>query len=354
MAKFTINGREVSENEFYAAVSLQPIFIAGEKTKSLQKQYQELSELKDKLLLNNTTPRELSEVLAIMTAETVEEIKSIIDKNKTYLKFPKLSNRTEELLDYADKEQEKNGGKKNEEFPDNQFQKNSGIPFKGVSVEESLRYDVAGLSEDKKSWVYSDTLNIKDLGNVSIGVSHKLPPQKENRYKNNPDILGNYVTEDEDWLKESAEKWIQSLTGEISLKEKFAYTGTICKDAGKLSENAGIKHNQQKLPLDIVISRQFPKAIQAIALGTVYGHHKYKETDETYLNFKNVKGGSQTYADASQRHNLDKNSADKESNLPHIFMKLWNVMAETELWMEENKFDLENFTKKFIKNLDSK
>src|SRR5699024_5222202 len=95
-------------------------------------------------------------------------------------------------------------------------------------------------------------------------------------------------------------------------------------------------------PIDRVLTTQFKKSVQAIALCSDYGHKKYPQ-DTDWLNFKRVEGGSQTYADAGARHSLDKNEVDAESGLPHIFHKLWNAMAEVELWIEENNIKLEKY-----------
>lgn len=100
----------------------------------------------------------------------------------------------------------------------------------------------------------------------------------------------------------------------------------------------GQKFNEGKLPMDIVLFRQFPKAFQAVAKCSLNGHNKYKETDQDWLNFKRVDGGSQNYADAALRHSFDKGSLN-DSGLPHIFHKLWNVMAEVELYIEENNIE---------------
>lgn len=102
----------------------------------------------------------------------------------------------------------------------------------------------------------------------------------------------------------------------------------------------GAKYNEGKLPLDKVLFTQFPKAIQAIAKCSMYGHYKYKEYDKDMLNFKRVEGGSQTYADAVLRHSLNKSEEDPESGLPHVFHKAWNAMAELELWIEENDYEI--------------
>jgi hypothetical protein len=101
----------------------------------------------------------------------------------------------------------------------------------------------------------------------------------------------------------------------------------------------GQKFNNGKLPMHIVICRQFPDALKAIALCTEYGHQKYIETDQDYLNFKNVKGGAQAYADALMRHAME-GGVDEESGLPHAWHKAWNALAELQLRIEDiNKYE---------------
>ena len=112
----------------------------------------------------------------------------------------------------------------------------------------------------------------------------------------------------------------------------------------------GLKYNNLKPSLDIIINRQFPKALQLIALATEYGHKKYIENDVNYLNYKSVKGGSQTYFDASARHSTDRNGLD-ESGLPHIIHAVWSSLAGLELWAEENKINIKEFTENYMKNL---
>lgn len=112
----------------------------------------------------------------------------------------------------------------------------------------------------------------------------------------------------------------------------------------------GVKHNQLKPRLDVVINTQFPKALQLIALATEYGNSKYKETDLDMLNFKRVVGGSQTYFDSCARHSTDRNGLD-ESGLPHIIHAVWSSLAGLELWAEENKINIKEFTENYMKNL---
>lgn len=100
------------------------------------------------------------------------------------------------------------------------------------------------------------------------------------------------------------------------------------------NKKEGVKLNKNKPQLSLLF-KQFPKALEAIVKCSEYGHKKYKETDQDYLNYQRVEGGSQTYADASLRHRLEKGN-DLESGLPHQFHVAWNALAELELWIKEN------------------
>lgn len=105
----------------------------------------------------------------------------------------------------------------------------------------------------------------------------------------------------------------------------------------KTPENStkGKKTNSLKPQMSLLF-KQFPKALEAVVLCSQYGHEKYKETDEDYLNYTRVDGGSKTYADAGLRHRLEQGN-DSESGLPHQFHVAWNALAELELWIKENK-----------------
>ena len=113
----------------------------------------------------------------------------------------------------------------------------------------------------------------------------------------------------------------------------------------------GVKHNKHKAPLDIVQTRQFPKALQFLALATAFGNKKYEATDKDYLNFKRVAGGSQTYFDAAARHNTERNEIDEETGLPHMIHAVWNMLAGLEMYIEEQKLDVKNFSKEYLENL---
>ncbi len=119
----------------------------------------------------------------------------------------------------------------------------------------------------------------------------------------------------------------------------------------KLHIKTGVKHNNHKAPLDIVQTRQFPKALQLIALATAFGNKKYEATDKDFLNFKRVSGGSQAYFDAAARHNAVRNDVDKESGLPHGIHAVWNMLAALEMAIEEEEVNVEDFSKLYLENL---
>jgi hypothetical protein len=116
--------------------------------------------------------------------------------------------------------------------------------------------------------------------------------------------------------------------------------------------SVGLKFNNTKAPLDIVINTQFPKALQLLALATEYGHVKYNKNgaDDDYLNYKRVSNGLQSYFDAAARHNTERNEIDQESGLPHIIHSVWNMLAALELYAEKN-LDIKEFSKKYLQDL---
>lgn len=107
----------------------------------------------------------------------------------------------------------------------------------------------------------------------------------------------------------------------------------------------GNKEDNGKLPLGVVIHRQFPNALKAIAECSQYGHEKYKETDLDWLNCHRVENGEERYADAMMRHFLDSgidfkgvDSGEKGSGLEHIKQAAWNMLLLVEI-LERKKLD---------------
>lgn len=98
---------------------------------------------------------------------------------------------------------------------------------------------------------------------------------------------------------------------------------------------SGLKFDEDKLPLGIVIQKQFPNALKAVAKCSQYGHNKYKD-DVDWLNFQRVENWEQRYLNAATRHFIEGDSLDDGSNLPHIYHATWNMLALLEL-LEKNK-----------------
>jgi len=90
----------------------------------------------------------------------------------------------------------------------------------------------------------------------------------------------------------------------------------------------GEKTDEGKLPLGIVIQKQFPNALKAVAKCSQYGHDKYKH-DLDWLNYQRVDDWHNRYLNASIRHLLSPGN-DEESNLPHVHHALWNLLALVE------------------------
>lgn len=180
-------------------------------------------------------------------------------------------------------------------------------------------------------------------------------------------------------LKMSLENWCKTLTGETKCgdcgsKRHSACLKNNCKNGqdcfvpgfgypprrGKIikydmttSKKKGVKHNQHKLPMSKLF-KQFPRALQAVILTSCYGHNKYKEADQDWMNFSRVEGGSESYWDADIRHQLDREvyGEEDESKLPHIFHEAFDKLAKCELWIQENNIDIKKLANEYLTKLE--
>lgn len=120
-------------------------------------------------------------------------------------------------------------------------------------------------------------------------------------------------------------------------------------------EQKGEKHNNYKLPMSKLF-KQFPRALQAVVLTSCYGHDKYKNSDQDWMNFSRVKGGNESYFDADIRHQLDREiyGEDDESGLPHVFHEAFDKLAKCELWIKENNIDIKKYSEEYLKKLNGK
>lgn len=136
-------------------------------------------------------------------------------------------------------------------------------------------------------------------------------------------------------------KWLPQEEGQqaIDWKDSISITGDGTfkqwrPEQQKEEEVIGVKHSKEKPKLSILF-KQFPNALKAIARCSEFGHEKYKETDQDYLNYSRVEGGSDNYADAGLRHRTE-TGVSEESGLPHYYHVAWNALAELELKLSEN------------------
>lgn len=101
------------------------------------------------------------------------------------------------------------------------------------------------------------------------------------------------------------------------------------------------KFDQGKLPLGIVIQRQFPNALKMIAEASEYGHQKYIETDGDYMNCSRLPDRKERYLNAMARHLLDSGidlkNVDPETQLMHITHAVWNGLQILEAIHDETK-----------------
>ena len=228
--------------------------------------------------------------------------------------------------------------------------------------EEKSKEQFIKLAKDSFKWFNNSSINAVDFDSVSSFFSgeYKSDNEIDKHFKGVLDSQSdNYFMPDhfskvnkeqkviEDWnkkefyitppSKENLDKMCESF--EQRVKNDSDKCGILNKGIPECHSKIGQKHNEGKLPLDIMLTVQFPKAIQAVCKATLFGHEKYKDTDLDWLNYKRVRGGSTTYANACQRHNFNKSGKDDQSGLPHIVHKCWNALAELELWIEENKYE---------------
>jgi hypothetical protein len=112
----------------------------------------------------------------------------------------------------------------------------------------------------------------------------------------------------------------------------------------------GKKFDDGKLPLGRVLE-QFPRALEALAKCSKYGHDKY-ELGDNWQNFRGL--DPKRLNDAGVRHQLAHNKGeilDPESKLPHLFHAVWNNMAKLEIQLEKEE-KIQNNSDRMINKLD--
>lgn len=97
----------------------------------------------------------------------------------------------------------------------------------------------------------------------------------------------------------------------------------------------GIKESQsiEKSPI-FTYCKVNKNALEALALRALYGHIKYKETDEDWQNFTRVTNASEEYANAEFRHALEIGGEEDEKE--HLIASAWNAVARLEIYLRNN------------------
>ena len=93
----------------------------------------------------------------------------------------------------------------------------------------------------------------------------------------------------------------------------------------------GVKESQSvdKAPI-FTYCKVNKNALEALSLRALYGHKKYKETDQDWQNFTRVPNALEEYANASFRHALGIGEEDEET---HLVAEAWNAVAKLEVFL---------------------
>ena len=113
---------------------------------------------------------------------------------------------------------------------------------------------------------------------------------------------------------------------------------TIEKDPhGKLAGDSGAKLDAGK-PICGRVLMDFANALMAVSEVGTFGAVKYRIGD-----WQNVPNGFARYEDAQMRHMLKRGAGeeiDDDSQLPHIYQEAWNCLAKLELYIREQKKEI--------------
>lgn len=91
-----------------------------------------------------------------------------------------------------------------------------------------------------------------------------------------------------------------------------------------------MKFSDNKIPLYIVLVKQFKNALLEVAKRSEVGHKKYIENDADYMNFKTV--SINEYDNALMRHLFEDG---EDTQLEHYTAVAWNSLARLELYLEQ-------------------
>ena len=102
----------------------------------------------------------------------------------------------------------------------------------------------------------------------------------------------------------------------------------------------GVKYSDTKPKISMLFT-QFPDALKAVTLASMFGHIKYEEFDKDFLNYKRV-AKENAYLDAGLRHHMLESSEQEESKLHPKFHVAWNALADLQLYIEQQGIDIQD------------
>lgn len=105
----------------------------------------------------------------------------------------------------------------------------------------------------------------------------------------------------------------------------------------------GVKNNNNKIQMSKLFT-QFPDALKAVMLASTFGHIKYEEFDEDWLNYQRVVG-KDMYVDAMNRHQCLQYPEQEESKLPPKFHVAWNSLADLQMFIDVHGVDVDELAK---------
>lgn len=186
--------------------------------------------------------------------------------------------------------------------------------------------------------------------NKPKGVEVSLKELKENTINNVElgldivDILGITLCDNRDYIYKLIEKKISAKKDKIKTAKLHTYplTPEECFKDDVITNSSrgeketmeylqGVKESQSvdKAPI-FTYCKVNKNALEALSLRALYGHIKYKETDQDWQNFTRVPNALEEYANASFRHALGIGEEDEET---HLVAEAWNAVAKLEVFL---------------------
>lgn len=191
--------------------------------------------------------------------------------------------------------------------------------------------DLEGINRPKSDEISLKELKENTINNISLGLDFV-------------DILGITLCDNRDYIYKLIEKKISAKKDEIKTAKLHTYplTPEECfKDDTITNSNRGEKETMEYLQ-GVKESQSVDKApvftyckvnknaLEALSLRALYGHNKYKETDQDWQNFTRVPNALEEYGNAEFRHALNIGEEDEET---HLIASAWNAVAKLEVFL---------------------